>query len=62
MKPYVWTQTMDAFSQKVEAIAIFCPMICCEVVQNVKGSLENYAVSIPSYDTTTILGLLLDYY
>jgi hypothetical protein len=38
------------FSQKVEAKAIFCPMICCEVVQNVKGSLENCAVSIPPYD------------
>ncbi|KAK7315069.1 hypothetical protein VNO77_33601 [Canavalia gladiata] len=62
MKTYVWLQTVDGSIQQVEEeVALFCPMICQEVLQTGMGSSKNYAISLPQRVNPAILGLILDY-
>ncbi|OVA14013.1 SKP1 component [Macleaya cordata] len=62
MKSYIWLQTSDGSIQQVEEeVAMFCPMICREVLQSGMGSSKNYAISLPQRVNTAILSLILDY-
>ncbi|KAK9147477.1 hypothetical protein Scep_006234 [Stephania cephalantha] len=62
MKSYIWLQTADGSIQQVEEeVAMFCPMICREVIQSSMGSSKNYAISLPQRVNTAILSLILDY-
>lgn len=59
---YIWLQTTDGSIQQVEEeVAMFCPMICREVLQTGMGSSKNYAISLPQRVNPAILGLILDY-
>ncbi|XP_043806081.1 SKP1-like protein 21 isoform X2 [Manihot esculenta] len=62
MKSYIWLQTADGSIQEVEEeVAMFCPMICREILQTGMGSSKNYAISLPQRVNPAILGLILDY-
>ncbi|TQD99438.1 hypothetical protein C1H46_014912 [Malus baccata] len=62
MKSYIWLQTADASIQQVEEeVAMFCPMICREILQTGMGSSKNYTISLPQRVNPAILGLILDY-
>ncbi|KAG5600669.1 hypothetical protein H5410_032039 [Solanum commersonii] len=62
MKSYIWLQTADGSIQQVEEeVAMFCPMICREVLQTGMGSSKNYAISLPQRVNPAVLGLILDY-
>ncbi|KAJ7962403.1 SKP1-like 21 [Quillaja saponaria] len=62
MKPYIWLQTSDGSTQQVEQeVAMFCPAICYEVIQNGMGSSKNYAISLPKRVNPAMLSLILDY-
>jgi S-phase kinase-associated protein 1 len=62
MKSYIWLQTTDGSIQQVEEeVAMFCPMICREVLQTGMGSSKNYAIKLPQRVNPAILGLILDY-
>ncbi|XP_019178027.1 PREDICTED: SKP1-like protein 21 isoform X1 [Ipomoea nil] len=62
MMSYIWLQTADGSIQQVEEeVAMFCPMICREVLQTGMGSSKNYAISLPQRVNPSILGLILDY-
>ncbi|KAF4356489.1 hypothetical protein F8388_026961 [Cannabis sativa] len=62
MKSYIWLQTADGSIQQVEEeVAMFCPMICREVINTGMGSSKNYAISLPQRVNPAILGLILDY-
>ncbi|KAA8539933.1 hypothetical protein F0562_026625 [Nyssa sinensis] len=62
MKSYIWLQTADGLIQQVEEeVAMFCPMICREVLQTGMGSSKTYAISLPQRVNPAILGLILDY-
>ncbi|CAH9069876.1 unnamed protein product [Cuscuta europaea] len=62
MKSYIWLQTTDGSIQQVEEeVAMFCPMICREVIQSGMGSSKNYAITLPQRVNPAILGLILDY-
>ncbi|KAL4361824.1 hypothetical protein GQ457_04G031490 [Hibiscus cannabinus] len=62
MKSYIWLQTADGSIQQVEQeVAMFCPMICHEVIQKGMGSSKNYAISLPQRVNPAMLSLILDY-
>ncbi|KAK4776540.1 hypothetical protein SAY86_005228 [Trapa natans] len=62
MKSYIWLQTVDGSIQQVEQeVAMFCPMICREVIQTGMGSSKNYAILLPQRVNPFILGSILDY-
>ncbi|XP_011030143.1 PREDICTED: SKP1-like protein 21 isoform X2 [Populus euphratica] len=62
MKSYIWLQTADGSVQQVEEeVAMFCPMICREIIQAGMGSSKNHAISLPQRVNPAILGLILDY-
>lgn len=62
MKPYVWLQTADGSIQQVEEeVAMFCPLICREILQSGMGSSKSSAISLPQRVNPAILGLILDY-
>ncbi|KAG8652926.1 SKP1-like protein 21 isoform X2 [Manihot esculenta] len=62
MKSYIWLQTADGSIQQVEEeVAMFCPMICQEILQTGMGSSKNYAISLPQRVNPATLGLILDY-
>ncbi|KAL5567967.1 hypothetical protein UlMin_024542 [Ulmus minor] len=62
MKTYIWIQTADGSIQQVEEeVAMFCPMICREILQTGMGSSKNYAIALPQRVNPPILGLILDY-
>ncbi|XVF12523.1 hypothetical protein REPUB_Repub08aG0125700 [Reevesia pubescens] len=62
MKSYIWLQTSDGSIQQVEEeVAMFCPMICREILQTGMGSSKNYTISLPQQVTPAALGLILDY-
>ncbi|KAK2653906.1 hypothetical protein Ddye_013762 [Dipteronia dyeriana] len=62
MKSYIWIQTADGSIQQVEEeVAMFCPMICREILQTGMGSSKNYAISLPQRVNPAVLGLILDY-
>ncbi|KAG9441302.1 hypothetical protein H6P81_017156 [Aristolochia fimbriata] len=62
MKSYIWLQTADGSIQQVEEeVAMFCPMICREIIQTGMGSSKNFAISLPQRVNPAILSLILDY-
>ncbi|GAY51504.1 hypothetical protein CUMW_134670 [Citrus unshiu] len=62
MKSYIWLQTADGSIQQVEQeVAMFCPLICQEVIQKGMGSSKNYAISLPQRVNPAMLSLILDY-
>ncbi|KAL9303974.1 hypothetical protein ACSQ67_021237 [Phaseolus vulgaris] len=62
MKPYVWLQTSDDSIQQVEQeIAMFCPLICQEIIQKGMGSSKNCAICLPQQVSPSMLSLILDY-
>ncbi|CAI0424896.1 unnamed protein product [Linum tenue] len=62
MKSYIWLQTADGSIQQVEQeVAMFCPMICHEIMQKGLGSSKNYAISLPQRVSPAMLSLILDY-
>ncbi|XP_026656533.1 SKP1-like protein 21 isoform X2 [Phoenix dactylifera] len=62
MKSYIWLQCTDGSIQQVEEeVAMFCPMICREILQTGMGSSKNYAISLPQRVNPAILSLILDY-
>ncbi|KAK1366590.1 S-phase kinase-associated protein 1-like [Heracleum sosnowskyi] len=62
MKSYIWLQTTDGSIQQVEQeVAMFCPMICQEVLQTGMGSSKNYAIKLPPRVNPAVLGLILEY-
>lgn len=62
MKSYIWLECTDGSIQQVEEeVAMFCPMICREILQKGMGSSKNYAISLPERVNPAILSLILDY-
>ncbi|XP_044504068.1 SKP1-like protein 21 isoform X2 [Mangifera indica] len=62
MKSYIWLQTTDGSIQQVEQeVAMFCPMICHEVIQKGMGSSKSYAISLPQRVNPATLSLIFDY-
>ncbi|KAG5395932.1 hypothetical protein IGI04_017746 [Brassica rapa subsp. trilocularis] len=62
MKSYIYLQTADGSVQQVEQeVAMFCPMICQEVIHNGAGSSKNHAISLPQRVNTAMFSLILDY-
>ncbi|XP_010518242.1 PREDICTED: SKP1-like protein 20 isoform X2 [Camelina sativa] len=62
MKSYIWLQTADGSIQQVEQeVAMFCPMICQEVIQKGVGSSKNHAISLPQRVKPAMFSLVLDY-
>ncbi|GLT46598.1 hypothetical protein SLA2020_203420 [Shorea laevis] len=62
MKSFIWLQTADDSIQQVEQeVAMFCPMICHEVIQKGSGSSKNSAISLPQRVNPAMLSLILDY-
>ncbi|ESQ39232.1 hypothetical protein EUTSA_v10001775mg, partial [Eutrema salsugineum] len=62
MKSYIWLQTADGSIQQVEQeVAMFCPMICQEVVHKGVGSSKNHAISLPQRVNPAMFSLILDY-
>uniref|UniRef100_A0A6N2MG40 SKP1 component dimerisation domain-containing protein n=1 Tax=Salix viminalis TaxID=40686 RepID=A0A6N2MG40_SALVM len=62
MKSYIWIQTSDGAIQQVEQeVAMFCPMICQEVIHKGMGSSKNCAVSLPQRVSPAMFSLILDY-
>ncbi|CAN8254040.1 unnamed protein product [Cochlearia groenlandica] len=62
MKSYIWLETADGSIQQVEQeVAMFCPMICQEVLQKGVGSSKNYAISLPQRVNPAMLSLIFDY-
>ncbi|KAG6748112.1 hypothetical protein POTOM_048013 [Populus tomentosa] len=62
MKSYIWIQTTDGAIQQVEQeVAMFCPMICQEVIQKGMGSSKNCAISLPQRVSPAMLSLIIDY-
>ncbi|EOA24302.1 hypothetical protein CARUB_v10017542mg [Capsella rubella] len=62
MKSYIWLETADGSIQQVEQeVAMYCPMICQEVLQKGVGSSKNYAISLPQRVNPAMLSLIFDY-
>ncbi|KAL3026692.1 hypothetical protein AAZX31_03G008000 [Glycine max] len=62
MKLYVWLQTSDDSIQQVEQeIAMFCPLICQEIIQKGMGSSKSCAICLPQQVSPAMLSLILDY-
>ncbi|XP_077241918.1 SKP1-like protein 21 isoform X3 [Tasmannia lanceolata] len=62
MKSFIWLQTTDGSIQQVEEeVAMFCPMICREIIQTGMGSSKNFAISLPQRVNPATLSLILDY-
>ncbi|PUZ43270.1 hypothetical protein GQ55_9G648900 [Panicum hallii var. hallii] len=62
LKTYIWLQCFDGSIQQVEdEVAMFCPMICREIVKNGTGSSKNHAISLPERVNPASLSLILDY-
>ncbi|GMH29575.1 hypothetical protein Nepgr_031418 [Nepenthes gracilis] len=62
MKSYVWLQTVDGSIQQVEEeVAMFCPIICQDILHKGMGSSKNNAIVLPERVNPANLGLVLDY-
>ena len=62
LKTYIWLQCFDGSIQQVEEeVAMFCPMICREIVKNGTGSSKNHAIALPERVNPSSLSLILDY-
>ncbi|RLM61319.1 hypothetical protein C2845_PM14G05190 [Panicum miliaceum] len=55
-------ECFDGSIQQVEEeVAMFCPMICREIVKNGTGSSKNHAIVLPERVNPASLSLILDY-
>ncbi|WVZ55094.1 hypothetical protein U9M48_005803 [Paspalum notatum var. saurae] len=55
-------ECFDGSIQQVEEeVAMFCPMICREIVQNGTGTSKNHAIPLPERVNPASLSLILDY-
>ncbi|XP_015067368.1 SKP1-like protein 21 isoform X2 [Solanum pennellii] len=62
MKSYIWLETADGSIQEVEEeVAMFCPVICRELLQNGKGSSKNCAILLPERVNPANLELILEF-
>ncbi|TVU48667.1 hypothetical protein EJB05_08311 [Eragrostis curvula] len=62
LKTYIWVQCFDGSIQQVEEeVAMFCPMICREIVKNGTGSSKTHAIALPERVNPSSLSLILDY-
>ncbi|KAK3136628.1 hypothetical protein QOZ80_5BG0439660 [Eleusine coracana subsp. coracana] len=62
LKTYIWLQCSDGSIQQVEEeVAMFCPMICREIMKNGTGSSKNHAIVLPERVNPASLSLILDY-
>ncbi|CAN6314342.1 unnamed protein product [Urochloa humidicola] len=62
LKTYIWLQCFDGSIQQVEEeVAMFCPMICREIVKNGTGSSKTHAIALPERVNPASLSLILDY-
>lgn len=62
MKSYIWLQTNDGSIQQVEEeVAMFCPVICREILQKSMGSSKLNAIVLPERVNPATLGSILDY-
>eukprot|EP00267_Zea_mays_P054010 XP_020407214.1 uncharacterized protein LOC100304273 isoform X5 [Zea mays] len=62
LKTYIWLQCFDGSIQQVEEeVAMFCPMICLEIVKNGTGSSKNHAIVLPERVSPASLSLILNY-
>ncbi|XP_062209549.1 SKP1-like protein 21 isoform X1 [Phragmites australis] len=62
LKTYIWLQCFDGSIQQVEEeVAMFCPMICQEIVKNGTGPSKNHAIPLPERVNPASLSLILDY-
>ncbi|KHM99369.1 SKP1-like protein 21, partial [Glycine soja] len=62
MKPYIWLETSDGSIQQVEQeIAMYCPLICQEIIQKGMGSSKSCAICLPQRVSPVTLSLILDY-
>ncbi|XP_062195168.1 SKP1-like protein 21 isoform X2 [Phragmites australis] len=50
-----------SIQQVEEEVAMFCPMICREIVKNGTGSSKNHAIALPERVNPASLSLILDY-
>ncbi|KAK7374290.1 hypothetical protein VNO80_07718 [Phaseolus coccineus] len=62
MRPYIWLETSDGSIQQVEQeIAMYCPLICKEIIQKGMGSSKSCAICLPQRVSPAILSLIFDY-
>jgi hypothetical protein len=62
LKAYIWLQCSDGSIQQVEEeVAMFCPMICREIMKNGAGSSKSHAILLPERVNPASLSLVLDY-
>ncbi|XP_074281716.1 SKP1-like protein 21 isoform X1 [Silene latifolia] len=62
MKSYVWLKTVDGSIRQVEEeVAMFCPVICREILEKGMGTSETNAVVLSDQVNPVTLTLILDY-
>lgn len=62
MKSYIWLETADGSIQQVEQeVAMFCPVLCHDILQKGMGSSKNNAISLPPRVNTAMWSLILEY-
>ncbi|KAK3122976.1 hypothetical protein QOZ80_8AG0621410 [Eleusine coracana subsp. coracana] len=62
LKAYIWLECSDGSIQQVEEeVAMFCPMICREIMKNGAGSSKSHAIVLPERVNPASLSLVLDY-
>ncbi|KAK8940989.1 SKP1-like protein 21 [Platanthera zijinensis] len=61
-KTFIWLQCYEGSIQQVEQeVAMFCPMICREILQTNMGYSKKFAIVLPQRVSPAILNLILDY-
>uniref|UniRef100_A0A7N0UVS1 SKP1-like protein 21 n=1 Tax=Kalanchoe fedtschenkoi TaxID=63787 RepID=A0A7N0UVS1_KALFE len=62
MRSYIWLKTSDGSIQQVEqVVAMFCPVICQDVIEKGLGSSKTCPVCLPQKVNPAMLSLILDY-
>uniref|UniRef100_A0A7N0T2Q9 SKP1-like protein 21 n=1 Tax=Kalanchoe fedtschenkoi TaxID=63787 RepID=A0A7N0T2Q9_KALFE len=62
MRSYIWLKSSDGSIQQVEqVVAMFCPVICQDVIQKGLGSSKACPVCLPQKVNPAMLSLIFDY-
>ncbi|KAL9240468.1 hypothetical protein vseg_014683 [Gypsophila vaccaria] len=62
MKSYIWLQTAEGSIQQIEEeVAMFCPVVCREILQKGVGTSKTNAVVLPEQVNPVTLSSILDY-
>jgi S-phase kinase-associated protein 1 len=61
MNSILWIQTSDGIPQKIDTVAMFCPLIYKEIMEHGKGFSDDYPVLLPECVSTSIFNLVMDY-